>query len=63
MLDSDEYPTMTRLSPRGRTREVAGKVMNQGGKRKVKISEPKQFVPLKGDTPSGYGEKRKRYIR
>jgi hypothetical protein len=58
-----EYPTDTLYSPRSSSSERIGKVVRVGGKSKFKATEVKPLPPLKKDTLSGYGEKRKRYIR
>jgi hypothetical protein len=50
-----EYPMYTRFSP-------TGKIENRKGKKKLKATDPKPYQPLKGDTETGKGERRKRYI-
>ena len=58
-----EYPSFTKFSPRGKTFEHLGRIESRKGKRKLKAADPKPYVPLKGDTDTGIGERRKRYIR
>jgi hypothetical protein len=58
-----EYPSEARFSPHPRKLyEFEGRIVNQKGKRKLVLKEPKPYQPLRKDTASGRGEKRKRYI-
>jgi hypothetical protein len=58
-----EYPIDTKFSPRSKTHEYVGGVQSRRGKLKLVLKEIKEYQPLKHDTLSGYGEKRKKYIR
>lgn len=58
-----EYPVYTKFSPNRKLITNVGKVQSRRGKRKLVAEDPKPYEPLKGDTDTGLGERRKRYIR
>ncbi len=58
-----EYPMYTKYSPNRKTFVNIGHIESRRGKRKLKMEDPKPYQPLKGDTDTGLGERRKRYVR